>query len=260
VRALLQIERSAVPHWRITRHFRQAVNCAIRLPRLLVRTSLNSENSVAFPVGGESSAALIDTAVRTAQPAAWNLGEDRQLLTKGRALPQNSKLHETNIDTIVRLEAEQEERVSRTDRLSEAIGKFAGTNVFVLFQIAWVTAYIMINTGWPAPIFVFDPFPFPLLAVILGLEAVLLTAFVLIRQNRMSLKADQRSHLDLQINLLAEKEATKVIQLLQRISRHLGMEEQITDRELRELGKDTEVEDLARDLRKNLNEESEKTI
>jgi uncharacterized membrane protein len=171
------------------------------------------------------------------------------------ALPHNSKVHETNIDAVVRLEAEQEERVSRTDRLSEAIGRFAGTNVFVLVQIAWVTAYVAINTGLLASIPAFDPFPFPLLAVVLGLEAVLLTAFVLIRQNRMSLKADQRSHLDLQINLLAEKEATKLIQLLQRISRHLGIEEQVTDRESRELGKDTEVQDLARDLRKNLDEE-----
>jgi uncharacterized membrane protein len=87
--------------------------------------------------------------------------------------------------------------------------------------------------------------------MILALEAVLLTAFVLIRQNWMSLKADQRSHLDLQINLLAEREATKVIQLLQRISKHLGIEETVTDVKTRELGKDTEVEDVARDLRKN---------
>jgi uncharacterized membrane protein len=94
--------------------------------------------------------------------------------------------------------------------------------------------------------------------MVLALEVVLLTAFVLIRQNRMSLKADRRGHLDLQINLLAEKEATKVIQLLQRISRHMGIEEHVTDKESRELGKDTEVADLARDIQKNLNQEPEK--
>ena len=168
---------------------------------------------------------------------------------------QTAKVHEANIDTIVRLEAEQEERVSHTDRLSEAIGKFAGTNFFVLVQIAWVAAYILINTGVLAFIPAFDPFPFPLLATILALEAVLLTAFVLIRQNRMSLKADQRSHLDLQINLLAEKKATKVIQLLHGIGRHLGLEEDVNDPESLELGKDTEVEDLARDLRENLDKD-----
>jgi uncharacterized membrane protein len=88
--------------------------------------------------------------------------------------------------------------------------------------------------------------------MILALEAVLLASFVLIRQNRMSEKADQRGHLDLQINLLAEKEATKVIQLLQRMSEHLGLKDEIVDGEARELSKDTEVEDVARDLQKNL--------
>jgi uncharacterized membrane protein len=169
-------------------------------------------------------------------------------------LPQGSKLHEDNIDTILRLEAEQEERVSQTDRLSEAIGQFAGTNAFIILQIVWVAIWVAVNSGLMGRLPVFDPFPFALLSMILALEAVLLTGFVLIRQNRMSAKADQRSHLDLQINLLAEREATKVIQLLQRIGGHLGIEEDMTDREAQELGKHTKVEDLARDLRRTLDE------
>ena len=176
-------------------------------------------------------------------------------LCEDPALPQGSKLHEDNIETIIRLEAEQEERVSPTGRLSEAIGQFAGTNAFIIVQIAWVAAWIGANSGLVRRLPVFDPFPFALLSMILALEAVLLTAFVLVRQNRMSSKADQRSHLDLQINLLAEREATKVIQLLQRIGGHLGIEEDMTDRELEELGKHTKVEDLARDLRRNLDED-----
>lgn len=62
---------------------------------------------------------------------------------------------------------------------------------------------------------------------------MLLTSFVLIRQNRMSRAADQRAHLDLQINLLAEKEITKVLQLLQRMSREMGIEHSVTDQETR---------------------------
>ncbi|MET0483434.1 MAG: DUF1003 domain-containing protein [Aestuariivirgaceae bacterium] len=167
-------------------------------------------------------------------------------------MQHTSKVHEANIDAIIRLEAEQEERVSHTDRLSEAIGQFAGTTTFVVLQIVWVSVWISMNSSLLESMPKFDPFPFPLLSMILALEAVLLTGFVLIRQNRMGAKADQRSHLDLQINLLAEKEATKVLQLLQRISRHLGVAEDVSDRESQELGKDTEVEDLARDLRRNL--------
>jgi uncharacterized membrane protein len=100
----------------------------------------------------------------------------------------------------------------------------------------------------------FDPYPFSLLSVVLSLEAVLLTSFVLIRQNRMSKRADQRSHLDLQINLLSEKEVTKVLQILQRITLHLGIDEAVDD-ETRELAKETEVDSLGRDLRTTLKQE-----
>jgi uncharacterized membrane protein len=96
-----------------------------------------------------------------------------------------------------------------------------------------MSGWIAVNLGSLDFIPPFDPFPFPLLSVVLSGEAVLLTAFVLIRQNRMSRQADQRSHLDLQINLLAEKEATKIIQML-------------------ELAQGTAVEGLARELRENL--------
>jgi uncharacterized membrane protein len=163
-----------------------------------------------------------------------------------------AKVHETNIETVIRLEAEQENRVAPADRLSEAIGQFAGTNTFITIQLICVALWVFINTGAPKAVPPFDPFPFVFLGVLLALEAVLLTSFVLIRQNRMSAKSDHRSHLDLQINLLAEKEITKVIQLLQRMSQQMGIEQEITDRETRELGKDTELEDVARDLQENL--------
>jgi uncharacterized membrane protein len=72
-------------------------------------------------------------------------------------LSQTSKLHEANIDTIVRLEAKQEDRLSQTDRLSEAIGQFAGTNAFVVVQIALVATWVMINRGTPGLVPIFDP-------------------------------------------------------------------------------------------------------
>jgi uncharacterized membrane protein len=135
---------------------------------------------------------------------------------------------------------------------SRTVGRFAGTNSFVGLQIACVVVWIVVNTRSVIGLTPFDPFPFPLLGMVLALEAVLLTSFVLIRQNRMSEIATRRGHLDLQISLLAEKEATKVIQLLQRMSKQLGIEDAVTDKEARELSKDTEVEDVARDLRENL--------
>lgn len=174
-------------------------------------------------------------------------------------MPQDSgstKAQATNIDAVVRLEAKDEDRVSHINRLSEAVASFAGTNVFILLQLLAVALWVSLNSGTFTAFPAYDPYPFSLLSVIMSLEGVLLTAFVLIRQNRMSERADRRSHLDLQINLLAEKEATKAIQLLQRMSRHLGIEDKTLDPEVRELSKDTAVEGLARELRDNLDKET----
>jgi uncharacterized membrane protein len=181
-------------------------------------------------------------------------GEERSMAHQ----PDTTKAQATNIDTVVRLEAEDEKRVSHTHRFSEAIGSFAGTNFFILLQLAFVALWVSVNTGALEVVRAFDPYPFPLLAIVLALEGVLLTAFVLISQKRMSQRADQRSHLDLQINLLAEKEVTKVIQLLQGLSRHMGMDEAVADAETKELAKDTAVESLARGLRESLDKDSSK--
>jgi uncharacterized membrane protein len=158
-----------------------------------------------------------------------------------------------NIEQIIRLEEEDEKRISPTERIAETIGSFAGTIQFILLQLVFVTAWILANTGLIGGMEAFDPYPFSLLSMLLSLEAVLLTAFVLIRQNRMSMRADHRSHLDLQINLLSEQEVTKVLQVLQRMSHHLGIKDAI-DPETKELAQETEVDNVQRDLRASLKE------
>ena len=165
-----------------------------------------------------------------------------------------SKIHETNIEKVVRLEAATEEQLAAPLRYFGAVGRFAGTPAFIVVHLLLAGLWMLVNSGFVAGLHVFDPYPFAFLGMLLALEAVLLASFILIRQNRMSMLADRRSHLDLQINLLAEKEVTKVIQVLQRMSRQMGIEDQVADRETRELGKDTEVEKVAEDLAANLDE------
>src|SRR4051812_19575118 len=142
-----------------------------------------------------------------------------------------SRTAQTNIEKVVQLEEEEERHRSFADRFPEMIGSFAGSVAFVVCQLAFVGLWAVANSevvpGLPA----FDPFPYSLLSGVLGLEGVLLTVFVLIRQNRMNLLADRRSHLDLQLSLLAEKETTTIIQMLERMSRQMGMEHQVTDKE-----------------------------
>jgi uncharacterized membrane protein len=162
---------------------------------------------------------------------------------------------QSNIEKVVQLEEEEERHRSFADRFPERIGSFAGSVSFVACQLAFVGLWAIANLGIIPGVPTFDPFPYSLLSGLLSLEGVLLTAFVLIRQNRMSLMADRRSHLDLQISLLAEKETTKIIQMLDRMSRQMGMEHHVTDEETKELGEATAVEDLARELKDKLGED-----
>ena len=84
--------------------------------------------------------------------------------------------------------------------------------------------------------------------MIVSLEAIFLALFVLASQNRMARLADQRSHLDLQIDLLAEREMTAMLQLLQDIARHLNVNTSVTPEQLRDLAKKTDVHDLTKKI------------
>ena len=76
----------------------------------------------------------------------------------------------------------------------------------------------------------------------------MLTSFVLIRQNAMTLQSERRNHLDLQINLLAEKKATSILKALGEIARKFDIDLS-QDAENSELTKGTPLESIARDLR-----------
>ena len=79
----------------------------------------------------------------------------------------------------------------------------------------------------------FDPFPFPFLTMTVSLEAIFLALFVLASQSHLARQSDQRSHLDLQIDLLAEREMTAVLQLLRDIATHLQVDTKVTPSQLR---------------------------
>jgi uncharacterized membrane protein len=91
--------------------------------------------------------------------------------------------------------------------------------------------------------------------MIVSLEGVLLSTFVLIKQNRMSKRADQRNHLNLQIDLLAEKEVTKMLQMQTKLCEHLGLADIGEDPEAKELSENTVVDTLAEELKRRLPDE-----
>ncbi len=159
-----------------------------------------------------------------------------------------------NIQTIIALQEAQDRARSLSDRIGDAIGTFAGTMLFVGLHLLLFVGWAVVNTGIVGALPRFDPYPFNLLTMIVSMEGVLLSTFVLIKQNRMGARADRRNHLDLQVNLLTEKEVTKVIQMLDRISAHLGIA--VADAETEELGRVTAVDDLAEELAQKLPEDS----
>ena len=103
----------------------------------------------------------------------------------------------------------------------------------------------------------FDPFPYTLLTTLVSLEAIFLSIFLLINQNVMSRQADHRAHLDLQVNLLAEQEATQMLRMMARVCRKLDVEIGDLYRELAGLEKKTDVHQLGSELKDSLPSDSE---
>ena len=118
-------------------------------------------------------------------------------------------------------------------------------------HLVWFSFWLLANLHILPGVTPFDPFPFNLLTTAVSLEAIFLTLFVLISQNRMSQEADKRAQLDLQINLLAEKEATMTLRMLQEISEHLGITGS-AKKDLQALLKETKIEELANKLEEAL--------
>lgn len=118
--------------------------------------------------------------------------------------------------------SEQRERPLHV-RVADIITRFSGGIAFVGLHVLWFGSWILLNLGVPGDAN-FDPFPFGLLTTIVSLEAIFLTSFVLLSQNRLQAEADRRAELDLHINLLAEREATLILTKLARIEAHLGIE------------------------------------
>jgi uncharacterized membrane protein len=122
---------------------------------------------------------------------------------------------------------------------------------FVAAHFFWFSGWILLNLGVVGGVAPFDPYPFPLLTLVTSLEAIFLSLFILTSQNRATAQADQRAHLDLQINLLAESEATETLKMLRALCEHHGLNI-AHDPELELLAQRTEPKTLLKDLQTQL--------
>ena len=160
--------------------------------------------------------------------------------------PENGAQAAQNVATIARIEDESIRNAGLSQRLADHITRFAGSMFFVWMHVAWFSVWLLLNIGFVAGISPFDEFPFVLLTTIVSLEAIFLSTFVLISQNHQALLADRRAKLDLQLNMLAEQEITKVIALLTEVHDAVGLSSHKHDFELKEMKQKTEVETLAK--------------
>lgn len=152
-----------------------------------------------------------------------------------------------NIESIMRLDKETSQKRSTGEHVADKVTTWAGSTPFIIFHIFWFGGWLLFNLRLIPGLTPFDPFPFSFLTLIVSLEAIFLALLVLKSQNRMTKEADKRAHIDLQINMLAEQEGTRILNMINRIGKHLGLEEE-KDETIQQLSRETDVNQVAKTL------------
>ena len=160
--------------------------------------------------------------------------------------PALSNVIERNIRTIIQLRQQAADERGLQDRSADGITSFSGRMIFVYVHILWFAAWILLNTG-RLGVQPFDPFPYGLLTMIVSLEAIFLSTFVLISQNRFSREAEHRADLAMHIGLLTEHELTRVLIMLDAIQKKLKVADE-QDADLADLEMETRPEDVLAEI------------
>jgi uncharacterized membrane protein len=137
--------------------------------------------------------------------------------------PEMAALLRRNIAAMRAERAREEAEASWGEKLASRISAFFGSLPFVGLHLVLFGAWVAINLGWAPGVPRFDP-SFVILATVASVEAIFLSTFVLIAQNRIAGVADKRADLDLQINLLAEYEITQLVKLTTAIAEALEVD------------------------------------
>ena len=128
-----------------------------------------------------------------------------------------------NIEALDTRRRAEQRRATTQDKLAEAMTRFTGSLLFVYIHLAILVAWVAANLGIVPGVNVWDP-SFVILATAASVEAIFLSTFVLISQNRAAALADKRAELDLQINLLSEHEVTRLLTLMIAIAKRLDVD------------------------------------
>jgi uncharacterized membrane protein len=171
-----------------------------------------------------------------------------------RKVKPQDKVPNANILAITGMERAALDSRTVGERLSDTIARHAGRSWFIATHAVWFGGWILLNSGWIGSIRPFDPYPYQFLTFVVSLEAIFLSLFILMSQGRSAKQADDRAHLDLQINLLAEQESTKMLQMLQSLCEYHGLAK-ARDPEVEKLKAETKPEELLQELKESLPEQ-----
>ena len=160
-----------------------------------------------------------------------------------------------NINAIAKLEHDALGRRTVSERVSDVITKLVANVGFLLAQVILIASWSLVNLHVIPGLKAFHPFPFGVLALVVSSESVFLTIFVLISQSRMARQSERRSHLDLQVGMLSEQELTTILQMLQKLCQHLGVNVDSSKQEVQSFSRTTDVHKLASELEDKLPED-----
>jgi uncharacterized membrane protein len=178
-------------------------------------------------------------------------GDLKRMSESGQTPPATGHLQE-HIDLIAKHEQEFLAQRTSTEKLGDRMASFIGS-------LTYVAVHVVIFGGWIAwnvlPIRAlphFDPAPFPILDVLFAFEAILVASFILMRQSRMSRRAEERDHLMLQILLLTEREITAVLGVDRQMAQSMGLHKVAADKEVTQLSQQTSIDEVAQIIRDSL--------
>lgn len=163
------------------------------------------------------------------------------------SLPESAK---KNVEAIAHLEQQLNGRRSRVEKIGDGIARYFGSLGFIAAHAVFFSTWIVANFGVVPGVAAFDPYPFPFLGFVIGIEFIFLTTFVLMNQNLQSKRQEHWGHLTLQVALLTEQEVTKNMQMLHLICQRLGLENPAADAESKDLAQPTPLAELVEEIEK----------
>jgi len=157
-----------------------------------------------------------------------------------------------NVETIAKVENDFRQEQSPSVKIGHHIAEFGGTLSFALLNLAAFALWILVNSGVLPVIAPFDPYPFSLLALCLTLEAILFAIFILMSQNNLRDRDEQRMHLSLQLSLLIEQELTELLQMQQKGFERLNVLNEAELKKTEVLQEPVHVETVVKELERKI--------